>query len=230
MTTFVLVPGGWCGAWAYEAVEPLLRAAGHDSRALTLSGLDPADDEPTIRAANLHQHVDDVLHVMDQIDDTELVLVGHSYDGLVTASAADRNPRRVNRLVQIDAYVPENGDSCWSLTSDRFRYLISAGAARTGYVVDLPRGSQPRARPHPLGAFMQGATLSGGMHEVARRDFVFCSAWTGTPFAQTRARLIGDSRWTVTDVPFGHDLPQVAPEVVAAILLDQPLPAPVPLA
>lgn len=45
MTTFVLVPGGWCGAWAYEAVEPLLLAAGHDSSALTLSGLDPADDD-----------------------------------------------------------------------------------------------------------------------------------------------------------------------------------------
>jgi pimeloyl-ACP methyl ester carboxylesterase len=209
-------------------VEPLLLAAGHDSRALTLSGLDPADDEPTIRAANLDRHVDDVLNVMDQIDDPALVLVGHSYGGLVTACAADRNPSRVTRIVQIDAYVPQNGDSCWSLTSDRFRNLISAGAARTGYVVDPPTGSQPRAWPHPLGAFMQGARLSGGIHEVARRDFVFCSGWKGTPFAQTRARLTGDSRWTVTDVPFGHNLLQVAPEVAAAVLLDQPLPDPVP--
>src|SRR4051794_771295 len=61
MTTFILVPGSWKGGWAFESVVPLLERAGHDVRALTLSGLRPGDDTATIATANLDAHADDVL-------------------------------------------------------------------------------------------------------------------------------------------------------------------------
>jgi hypothetical protein len=61
MTTFVLVPGAWKGAWAFEAVVPLLERAGHTVHALTLTGLRPDDDNATVATADLDTHADDVL-------------------------------------------------------------------------------------------------------------------------------------------------------------------------
>ena len=128
MTTFVLLPGGWKGSWAYEAVVPLLERAGHAVHALTLTGLRPDDDNATVATANLDTHADDVLRLLDRAHITNATLVGHSYAGMVIAAAADRADGRVSRLVHLDAYVPRDGESCWSSTSDEYREAFRAGA------------------------------------------------------------------------------------------------------
>ena len=66
MATFVLVPGGWKGSWAYEAVTPLLEQAGHAVHAMTLTGLRPDDDAATVATANLDTHADDVVRLLDR--------------------------------------------------------------------------------------------------------------------------------------------------------------------
>ncbi len=93
MAKFVLVPGGWHGGWAFEAVGQLLAGEGHEVRALTLSGL---GDEPA-RGANLDSHVDEVVQALHELD-APAVLVGHSYAGMVITGAADRAPSRVGAL------------------------------------------------------------------------------------------------------------------------------------
>ncbi|WP_435204126.1 alpha/beta fold hydrolase [Micromonospora sp. bgisy143] len=221
MTTFVLVPGGWKGGWAFEAVVPLLVDAGHRVHALTLTGLRPGDDNATVATANLDTHADDVLRHLDRHRITDATLVGHSYAGMVIAAAADRAEGRVARLVHLDAYVPRDGESCWSATSDRFREMFAAGAAATGYAVRPPAGGDPRRRPHPLASFLQAIRLSGAVAQVPRREFVYCSGWDGTPFRELRARLDGDPDWQVHDLPTGHDAMREAPEAVAALLLDE---------
>ncbi|WP_206685848.1 alpha/beta fold hydrolase [Kribbella qitaiheensis] len=90
MATFILVPGGWRGAWSYDAVVPHLERAGHTVHALTLTGLRPDDDIATIATANLDTHADDVLQLLDREHITDATLVGHSYGGMVIAAAADR--------------------------------------------------------------------------------------------------------------------------------------------
>src|SRR4051795_10471631 len=97
--TFVLVPGAWKGSWAFESVVPLLERAGHTVHALTLTGLQPDDDDATVAAANLDRHAADVLQLVDRAHLTDVTLVGHSYAGMVIAAAADRAPDRVSRLV-----------------------------------------------------------------------------------------------------------------------------------
>jgi len=150
MTTFVLVPGGWKGSWAYEAVVPLLERAGQVVHALTLTGLRPGDDEATVATANLDTHADDVLRVLDRAQLTDVTLVGHSYAGMVITAAADRAGGRVSRLVHLDAFVPRDGESWWSLTNDYFHDVATAGAAPSGYAVRPPGDRDPRRRPHPL--------------------------------------------------------------------------------
>lgn len=149
MATFVLVPGGWHGSWSFEAVTPLLERAGHAVHALTLTGLRPDDDQVTIATANLDTHADDVLRLLDRAHITSATLVGHSYGGMVIAAAADRADGRISRLVHLDAYVPRDGESCWSSTSERYRRAFTAGAATTGYAVRPPDGAIPAAVPIP---------------------------------------------------------------------------------
>ncbi|MEW9549120.1 alpha/beta fold hydrolase [Nonomuraea sp. NPDC050783] len=220
MATFVLVPGGWHGSWAFDAVVPLLERAGHAVHALTLTGLRPYDDEATVATANLDTHAGDVLRLLDRAHVTRATLVGHSYGGMVIAAAADRAGGRVARLVHLDAYVPRDGESCWSSTTERYREAFAAGAASTGYAVRPPDGGDPRRRPHPLASFLQAIRLTGAFARVPRREFVYCSGWEDrTPFAELRTRLQADPQWQVHDLPTGHNAMREAPEAVAALLL-----------
>lgn len=220
MATFVLVPGGWHGSWSFETVVPLLERAGHTVHALTLTGLRPDDDAPTVATANLDTHADDVLRLLDRTHTTDATLVGHSYGGMVTAAAADRAGGRIARLVHIDAYVPRDGESCWSSTTERYREAFAAGAATTGYAVRPPDGMDSRTRPHPLASFLQAVRLTGTLARVPRREFVYCSGWEDrTPFAGLRTRLQADPGWQVHDLPTGHDAMHEDPEAVAALLL-----------
>jgi pimeloyl-ACP methyl ester carboxylesterase len=224
MATFVLVPGGWKGSWSYEAVTPLLERAGHAVHALTLTGLRPGDDDATVAAANLDTHAGDVLEHLDRAHLTGVTLVGHSYAGMVIAAAADRAGGRISRLVHLDAYVPRDGESCWSATNDHFRDLFAAGAAATGYAVRPPDGGDPRRHPHPLASFLQAIRLTGPATRVPRREFIYCSGWEHqTPFADLRTRLAADPGWQVHDLPTRHDAMHEAPEAVAGILLTDAL-------
>ncbi|MEU4289995.1 alpha/beta hydrolase family protein [Kribbella sp. NPDC026596] len=226
MATFVLVPGGWHGSWAFEGVVPLLERAGHTVHALTLTGLRPDDDDVTVATANLDTHADDVLRLLDRAHITSATLVGHSYAGMVIAAAADRAGGRVSRLVHLDAYVPRDGESCWSLTSEGYRQAFADGAADTGYAVRPPfrppDGGDPRRRPHPLASFLQAIRLTGVVDRVPRREFVYCSGWEDrTPFAELRTRLQADPEWRVHELPTAHNAMREAPEAVAAILLGE---------
>ncbi|MFD7994867.1 alpha/beta fold hydrolase [Streptomyces mexicanus] len=223
MATFVLVPGGWHGAWSFDPVVPLLERAGHIVHALTLTGLRPDDDDATVAAANLDTHADDVLRLLDRARITDATLVGHSYGGMVITAAADRARGRVARLVHLDAYVPRDGESCWSSTTERYRQAFIAGAASTGYAVLPPAGGDPRRRPHPLASFLQTIRLTGAVDQVPRREFVYCSGWEDrTPFAALRTRLLADPDWHVHDLPTGHNAMREAPDAVAALLLSGP--------
>ena len=226
METFVLVPGGWKGSWAYEAVVPLLERAGHAVHALTLTGLRPDDDIATVATANLDTHADDVLRALDRHHLAGVTLVGHSYAGMVITAAADRAPGWISRLVHIDAYVPRDGQSCWTATNDYFRQVFATGAEASGYAVEPPfrppDGGDPRRRPHPLGSFLQTIRRTGGADRVPRREYVYCAGWEEqTPFTPLRDRLDADPGWQVHDLPTGHDAMTQAPEAVAAILLGE---------
>lgn len=101
MTTYVLVPGTWVGAWIWRPVAANLRARGHEVYPVSLTGL--GERAHLARAdTDLEVHVTDVLNLMRYEDLRDVVLVGHSYGGVVTTAAADQMPDRVARLAYID--------------------------------------------------------------------------------------------------------------------------------
>ncbi|MCU0942527.1 MAG: alpha/beta fold hydrolase, partial [Hydrogenophaga sp.] len=88
-TSIVLVHGAWHGAWCWRRVLPLLRGAGIDAHAVTLTGV---GDRAHLMAPSidLHTHIQDVLALIEAEELTRLVLVGHSYGGMVVTGVADR--------------------------------------------------------------------------------------------------------------------------------------------
>jgi pimeloyl-ACP methyl ester carboxylesterase len=217
---FLLVPGACHGGWWFEPLVDRLRAAGHAATALTLAGLHP--DGPPAPDANLDTHVGQVVAALE-VGDEPAVLVGHSYAGAVITGAADRRPDLVAALVYLDAFVPEDGDSCWSMTNDWQRewYIDSAGA--TGLDVAPLPFFDPRSRPHPIGTLLQRCRLTGAHLGVARRHYVLAAEeqWLArSPFAAIAHRLRQDPTWSVRELDATHNLLATGPELLVDVLLD----------
>ncbi|WP_327656917.1 alpha/beta fold hydrolase [Streptomyces sp. NBC_00483] len=215
---FVMVPGGWQGGWAFDAVAAELRRAGHLVEAVTLAGLEPDGPADVDRPPNLDSHIDQVAEIIEDGGEGPLALCGHSYGGMVIAGVADRLGDRLDQLVFIDAYVPEDGDSCWSLTSDQFRHQFMAGVRDDGRWVAAPGGADPRARPHPLASFLQALRLRSGPGRAVGRTFISGGTWPGSPFTAVTERLRHHSDWRVHEIPVGHNIARRDPGGLAAVL------------
>lgn len=121
MTTFLLVPGANHGGWWYQPLVERLADAGHRGVAITLPGLDP-DTEASTQLITLDDHVAHAVAEFEKITSSnggrEVVLVGHSYGGSIVSAVADAKPSHVRALVYLDALLPEDGDSSWSMTNN----------------------------------------------------------------------------------------------------------------
>ena len=215
MTRFVLVPGAWHGGWAFDAVSDALSREGHEVQALTLSGL---GDEP-IAGVNLARHIDDVAQSICE-GEGPVVLAGHSYGGMVITGAADKLPSRVQAIVYIDAYVPDSGTSTWSLTSPAYRERFIRGAAGDGLTCIPEAHHDKRRRRHPMACFVQVIELTGRWRDIRRKAYVAAHGWEGSPFLELYERLRLDPEWTTYSLDCAHDIPRLAPEALARILLN----------
>jgi pimeloyl-ACP methyl ester carboxylesterase len=214
MARFVLVPGGWHGGWAFDAVSQALAKEGHEVQALTLSGL---DDEPA-NGTNLEHHINEVVQAL-RGRDAPAILVGHSYGGMVTTGAADRAPSRIKAIVYVDAYVPDNGASVWSLTTPSYRERFIAGAAADGLACAPAAHLDMRCRPHPMATFLQAINLTGDWRKVSGKAYIAAFGWEGSPFIALYERLRLDPEWATHRLDCAHDVPRLAPEALAKILL-----------
>lgn len=137
MAIYVLVHGAWHGGWCWRKVVPLLRTAGHDVYAPTLTGLGErahlASPEVT-----LDTRIQDIVNVLYYEDLHDVILVGHAFAGMVITGVADRVPERLAHLVYLDAWVPHDGET-------------PADIMRLGAPVPLP--FPPGSNPPPIGAF-----------------------------------------------------------------------------
>ena len=111
MATYVLVHGSAHGGWCYQDLARLLRAAGPRRVHADAHRLGRALAPAVGPDVDLETHITDVANVLFYEDLHDVVLVGHSYGGLVITGAADRAIDRVGHLVFLDAITPANGES-----------------------------------------------------------------------------------------------------------------------
>ena len=107
LATFVLIPGAWLGAWAWKEVTPYLEKSGHSVYPVTLTGMGDRAHLAT-RDVGMETAIRDVLNTIKYNDLDDFVLVGHSFAGKVAAAVADRAHEKVEKVIYVDAFRPEN--------------------------------------------------------------------------------------------------------------------------
>ncbi len=222
--TFVLVHGAWHGGWCWKKVTPLLQAAGHQVLTPTLTGLGERAHllNPQI---DLSTHIQDITSVLEYEDLRNVVLVGHSYGGMVIAGVAEKAGVRLAGLVYLDAFLPENGKAVKDYTQlppvrdDGWR--IPTLGPPSAYGVTDERDvawMTPRLGDQPLKTFTQPVQLSSDRDRSLSQTFIQC---TKAPFfaeAGERAKRRGFRYRELFSA--GHDAMVTKPKELAKILLE----------
>ncbi|XUJ35525.1 alpha/beta fold hydrolase [Bradyrhizobium japonicum] len=131
--TFLLCHGAWSGGWAWKKMHPLMAQAGHRLVGPTYTGLGERAHLAS-PAIDLETHIRDILNVIKFEDLNDIVLLGHSYGGMVATGVADRARERVTQLIYLDAFVPRDGQSLFDLNEGGREPMRKAAAAATATV------------------------------------------------------------------------------------------------
>jgi len=231
-TDFVLVHGAWHGAWCWRRVSDRLIAAGHRVWVPTLTGLSDRAHlmSPSV---DLQTHIQDVARLVQWEDLDSIVLVGHSYGGMVVSGATEVLGTRVRSLVFLDAFVPNAGESVVTISgAETEERLKKAAASSNG--LSLPAypakafgisdsdalwvDSKMTAQPFK--------TFTGSLASVAARDrvhrktYIRAAKFPSPAFDGYARRYAGQPGWTVATWQVGHDLMITKVEETTTVLLD----------
>lgn len=238
MATFVLVHGAWHGGWCYRDTAAALRAAGHTVFTPTHSGVGERFHQ-SAENITLETHIRDVCGCIEWEELNDIVLVGHSYGGMVISGVADRMAERIRALVYLDAFLPQNGDSLNGLIQKALPPEVAAqflagfrGAAAEGHSglmqpipaemfnvrADNRAWVDRRCRPQALATFEMPALLSGNLDKVATRLYILADGWDPSPFRHFAAQVDGKPGWRLVKMPSSHDVMVDMPKELAAEL------------
>lgn len=217
--TYVFIPGGWQGAWAFDPITERLTKLNKKCFSLTLPGLELEHPEQN-RIINLETHIQFVIDFILGENISNVILCGYSYSGMVITGCADRIPEKIIALIYIDAYVPKHGDSCWTLTNDIFRDIFAKGAGHDGITVAVPSGGDNRRRPHPLATFIQNVQLTGNYNKILNRAFIYHTGWANTPFTAQFEALKNSPGWQIETIDCGHNAMRESPDRLTQVLCD----------
>ncbi|MBO9582413.1 MAG: alpha/beta hydrolase [Sphingobium sp.] len=220
MATFVLVHGAWGGSYMYTPLARILRQAGHNVFVPSLTGLGERA-HLAHGGITLTDHINDVVEVIDCEQLNDVILVGHSYGGMVITGVSALRGSRIRTLVYVDAFLPQNGEALWDIASDFERKAYIDGQRGS------PGLSQPffpvgerRVTGHPLLTLLQPVKLGGEEGRIGRRVYLYATNNTPTTFTKFRDRIVSDPAWTVHELATGHlmwddDLQGVAKILIA---------------
>ena len=215
MSTFVLVHGAWGGAWIWRRVIGPLRAAGHEVHAVTLTG-DGERAHLRRRDISLADHIADVIGLVEAEELSDIVLVGHSYGGMVITGAADALGGRIRQLVYVDAMVPVPGEGWGQGHPPEIVQARMALAAQHDNALPPPDPKDfqiggadrdwllRRQVPHPFGMYRVPLDFDGQRWARVPRTFVDCNRPAYPTIDAMRKRVREQPGWRVVEIATGH--------------------------
>ena len=233
MSTYVLVHGAWLGGWCWQRVARRLRAAGHEVFCPTLTGLGERAHLLS-RDVNMTTHIQDVVGLLEAEELANVILVGHSYGGIVITGVAARAKARLRQLVYLDAAIVEDGDS-WSsahnaqIQAERRKLAEPSGGVSMpvgkaeGFGVTDPKDIewvQRRLTPQPFQPYDQKMHWGGPVGNGLPKVYIDCTDPAYVGLAPVKERIRGKPGWPFIDLKTGHDAMVSAPEELTRILLE----------
>ena len=230
----VLVHGAWGGAWVWRRVLAPLRAAGHEVHAVTLTG---DGDRAHLRRADIRlaTHVADVVGLVQAEELHDVVLVGHSYGGMVVTGAADRlldsDPRAVRHIAYVDAMVPLPGEGWGDTHSPEVVAARTAAAKANDHALPPPDPSGfgiagadrdwllRRQVPHPFGPYRDPLPFDGARWATLPRTFIDCNQPAYPTIDAMRQRVRTLPGFNVVTMATGHFPMVTEPASLVRLLL-----------
>jgi pimeloyl-ACP methyl ester carboxylesterase len=232
MASIVLAHGAWSAAWAWKKMRPLLRTAGHEFFSPTYTGLGHRAHlaRPEI---DLSTHIEDVVSALEFEDLEDVVLLGHSYGGMVATGVVDRAPHRIARVIYLDAFAPRDGQSLFDLVGPKAEANMRAGATSEGDGWKVPINpmppdtfpedvawAAPRRRPQPIRTFEQKIRLASKEAPPPRHYIYAKKSGPGDVFRQFGARAKSEAGWTYREIDASHNPHITCPTVLVGMLTD----------
>ncbi len=230
MTIFLVANGAWSAGWAWKKMRPLLRAAGHELLTPTYTGLDERGHlaSPSI---DLDTHIWDVLAVLEMEDLRDVVLIGHSYGGMVATGVTDRARHRIAQLIHLDAFAPKDGQSLLDLQATETRNRMRELARTGGEGWRIPPNPMPpdtpeadvawaagRRLPQPIKTFEQPLRLTS-RSPPPPRTYIYCRrARPDDVFRQFAERAQREDGWRTFEMDASHNPHITTPQALLALL------------
>lgn len=221
--TFVIVHGAWGGSWTFKQTDSVLTAKGYKVYRPNLTGQGERVHlaSPDI---DLKTHITDVVNTILFEDLHNVILVGHSYGGMVITGVADSIPGRIKQLIYLDAFAPNDGESLTTARTDG-----QSGPEReseNGFVTpkwikpndplphDVPQSlktfTTPVSRKNPEAIALPATyILTVDEGKQPRDDYFY--------FFAERARKRG---WKVVEMTADHNPQQAKVKELAALLIN----------
>ena len=187
----ILVPGFWLGAWAWDEVAERLRAGGHDVSALTLPGLESADDDRS--TVTFEDHVDAIVDAVEAAP-APVVLTVHSATGFSGYAASDRVPEKIAAMVYVDTApgIPPLDPDFSDVEKPLVWSEIEAEENLDGLTEEHKERFRQRGLPVPGGVLRGSVPLTND----ARRDIPSTLIATGFPSAEYKKAATEHPEWT----------------------------------
>jgi pimeloyl-ACP methyl ester carboxylesterase len=237
MATFVLVHGAWFGGWCWEKVIPFLESAGHEVYAPTHTGLAERASELSTEVG-LDTHIQDIVGLLEEKNLHGVILVGHSYGGMVITGVVDQVPERIAHLVYLDTFVPRDGESMANISRIVIWLLRKQARAHgDGWRVDSqgtygvttePDRSWVRSKvtPQSLKTFEQPLHLKNpAIVSVKPRTHINCTG--GGCLRSLMRRILArralpptEAGWRLRQLPTSHCAMITLPRELADLLLE----------
>jgi len=163
---------------------------------------------------------------------SNVILVGHSFAGLILTGVADRIPQHLDRLIYLDAFLLPSGQSTFDSLPEKVVNAIIASAANGAGIpapdpvhLGIPKDSeyyaqvQQRLTPHPLGTYASALTLKKTPGAGLPSCYLSCTEPAYKPVAPSHDWAHAQSDWLHMSLASSHSAPVLAPDLVASALV-----------
>ncbi|SAK98390.1 esterase [Caballeronia calidae] len=233
--TYVLIHGGYHGAWCWKSVANRLRTDGHTVYTPTLTGL---GERSHLLHANpsLETFIQDVAQVLRYEELSDVILVGHSFAGSVVSALADRMPERLRHLVYLDAQLLQSGQAPADTAPAEAIEIYKQRAQATGGV-SIPPGppesfgiTDPQmiervkklVTPHPYRTYFDKLKLDHPIGNGKPVTYIACTKPYFANIAPSREYAKAQDGWRYLEIATGHDAMLTEPDELTRMLESTP--------
>ena len=228
--TFVLVHGAWHGGWCWKQVCQKLAMAGHMVYAPSLTGLGDRSHLLTSEIG-LQTHVDDISNIIQWNDLSDIVLVGHSYAGMVISGVASEAASKISSIIYLDALIPYHGQSAADLTTARVKATLQKSVNDGKFALSPPSPSvfklrlqneglvQSKMTSHPIATLLDASHGDIRSIDIPKKTYMRLQKYPHAKLDEYLQEIKELKDWSLISLDVGHDMMIDHPTQLAELLL-----------